>query len=53
MAVYDKLLTDALAHIRQSHAATQAQGLRAGGRRDFVLPKAPETPNARPRTLSW
>ena len=45
MAVYDKLLTGALAHIRQSHAATQAQGLRAGSRRDFVLPKASETPS--------
>ena len=45
MAVYDKLLTDALAHIRQSHGATQAQGLRAGGRRDFVLSKASTTPS--------
>ena len=46
MARYDKLLTDALAHVRQSHAATQAQGLRLGGGRDFVLPKASETPTA-------
>ena len=45
MSVYDKLLNYALAHIRQSHGATQAQGLRAGGRRDFVLPKASETPS--------
>ena len=45
MSLYDKLLTGTLAHIRQSHGATQAQGLRAGGRRDFVLPKASETPN--------
>ncbi len=45
MSLYDKLLKDALAHIRQSHATTQAQGLRAGGRRDFVLSKASEVPN--------
>ena len=45
MGFYDKLLTHALAHIRQSHTATQAQGLRAGGKRDFVLSKASETPN--------
>ena len=45
MAFYDKLLTDALAQIRQSHAATQSQGLRAGGRRDFVLSQASETHN--------
>ena len=45
MAVYDKLLTGALAHIRQSHGATQAQGLRAGGRRDFVLQKASAAPS--------
>ena len=45
MSLYDKLLTDSLAHIRQSHATTQAQGLRAGGRRDFVLQKASATPS--------
>ncbi len=45
MSRYDQLLDDALAHIRQSHAATQAQGLRLGGGRDFLLPKASETPN--------
>ena len=43
MGRYDKLLTDAVAHIRQSHSATQTQGL--GGGRDFVLPKASESPN--------
>ena len=46
MTRYDKLLTDAIAHVRQSHAATQAQGLRLGGGRDFVLPRASETPAA-------
>ena len=46
MTRYDKLLTDAIAHVRQSHAATQAQGLRLGGGRDFVLPRASETPGA-------
>ena len=45
MSIYDKMLTDALAHIRQSHAAAQAQGLRAGSSRNFVLQKASEIPN--------
>ncbi len=43
MARYDKLLTDAIAHIRQAHGATQTRGLGSG--RDFVLPKASENPN--------
>ncbi len=42
MARYNKLLTDAIAHIRQSHFAVQTQGLGSG--RDFVLPKASESP---------
>ena len=46
MSHYDKMLNDVLAHIRQSHAATQAQGLRLGSGRDFVLPRASETPGA-------
>ncbi len=45
MAQYDQLLTDAIAHIRQSHNTTQTRGLGLGGGRDFVLPKASETPN--------
>ena len=45
MARYDKLLIDAIAHIRQSHNTTQTRSLGLGGGRDFVLPKASETPN--------
>ena len=44
MAVYDKLLNDVIAHIRQSHASTQTAQLRPGGSRDFVLPTKSETP---------
>ena len=45
MARYNNLLTAAIAHIRQSHQATQTQNLAAGGARDFVLPKVSESPN--------
>ena len=43
MSRYEKLLTDAIAHIRQSHGIVQTRGLGSG--RDFVLPKASESPN--------
>ncbi len=43
MSSYDKLLTDAIAHIRQSHSSTQMQGLGSG--RDFVLHRASESPS--------
>ena len=46
MTWYNNLLNDALAHIRQSHVARQSQGLGPGNRRDFVLPKASETPDS-------
>ena len=46
MAVYDKLLNDVIAHIRQSHASTQTAQLRPGGSRDFVLPTTSETPDS-------
>ncbi len=45
MSFYDKLLSDVIAHIRQAHNATQLRGLGIGGGRDFVLPKASESPN--------
>ena len=41
---YEGLLTKIIAHIRQSHNAAQIRGLGGGGRRDFKLPKASETP---------
>ena len=44
MTQYEKLLNDAIAHIRQAHASTQIGQLRAGGPRDFLLPTASETP---------
>ena len=46
MQRYDKLLTDAVAHIRQSHGKSQMRNLGRGGDRGFVLPKASETPRA-------
>ena len=46
MAVYDKLLNDVIAHIRQSAASTQTAQLRYGGSRDFMLPTASERPNS-------
>ena len=45
MTQYEKLLNDAIAHIRQAHASTQTGQLRAGGPRDFLLPTASETPS--------
>ena len=44
MSFHDKLLTDAIAHIGQSHNTAQTRGLGLSGRRDFVLPKASEAP---------
>ena len=46
MSVYDKLLNDVIAHIRQSHASAQTAQLRPGGSRDFVLPTTSETPDS-------
>lgn len=44
MSFHDKLLTDAIAHIGQSHNTAQTRGLGLGGGRDFVLPRASEAP---------
>ena len=41
---YEGLLTKIIEHIRESHNAAQIRGLGGGGRRDFKLPKASETP---------
>ena len=43
MAPYDKLLTDAIAHIRQAHGTMQIDGLRSGGR-GFMLSADSVTP---------
>ena len=45
MSHYDKLLNDAIDHIRQVHDNTQIRQLRAGAARDFMLPTASETPS--------
>ena len=42
MSLYDKLVTDAIAHIRQAHTEAQNRGARMT--RDFLLTKASETP---------
>ena len=44
MAKYNKLVRDAIAHISQAYAGTQASQFHAGGDRSFVLPLASETP---------
>ena len=44
MAFYDRLLTDAIAHIAQAHAGAQMSGLGVGGDRSFTLAPAAETP---------
>ena len=44
MKRYDDLLNGIIAHIRQARASTAAAGLGQAGSRDFVLPKASETP---------
>ncbi len=44
MEDYDKLLKDVLAHIRQSHGATQLQSIGLGGSRGALLPTAAEAP---------
>ena len=41
---YEGLLAGIMAHIRESHNTAQRRGLGIGGRRDFMLPKASETP---------
>ena len=53
MSRYDKLLADAIAHIRQSHGIVQTRGLGSG--RDFMLPKASESPhdNTDFELISW
>ena len=45
MDLYDRLLRDTIAHIRQAHAGKQTAGLRSGGR-GFVLSAASEAPAA-------
>ena len=44
MARYDRLLTDAIAHITQAHNSTQLSNLGLGGSPGFLLPPAAETP---------
>ena len=44
MGHYDKLLAHVLAHIRQSHGATQRRNIGLSGSRTSLLPKASETP---------
>ena len=44
MAFYDGLLADVIAHIVQSYAGVQLDGLGAGGDRGFALAPAAETP---------
>ena len=44
MKRYDDLLNGVIAHIRQARASTAAAGLGQAGSRNFVLPKASETP---------
>ncbi len=44
MAFYDGLLADVIAHIVQSYAGVQLDGLGAGGDRGFTLAPAAETP---------
>ena len=41
---YEGLLTEIIAHIRESHNTAQRRGLGVGSRRDSMLPKASETP---------
>ncbi len=45
MSLYDSLIDGVIAHIRQSVASNAATGLGRNGSRDFMLPKASETPN--------
>ena len=44
MGLYNALLTDVIAHIRQAHNRTQLTHLR-GGSRAFTLPRASESPH--------
>ena len=44
MSLYDKLLNDVIAHIRQAHNREQAAGLGLSGNADFKLPLASESP---------
>ena len=44
MSLYDKLLSDVIAHIRQTHNREQTTGLGLSGDADFKLPLASETP---------
>ena len=45
MSLYDKLLNDLIAHIRQTHNSAQIEGLRSGGR-GFMLSADSETPRS-------
>ena len=44
MGQYDKLLTDAIAHIGQAHSTAQNRNLKPGGSPDFQFSPASETP---------
>ena len=44
MSLYDKLLNDVIAHIRQTHNREQTAGLGLSGNADFKLPRASESP---------
>ena len=44
MSLYDKLLSDVVAHIRQTHNREQTAGLGLSGNADFKLPRASESP---------
>ena len=46
MSLYDKLLNDVIAHLRQTHNREQAAGLGLSGNADFKLPLASETPSS-------
>ncbi len=46
MSLYDSLSDSVIAHIRQVLSSNAARGLGQGGSRDFMLPKASETPKA-------
>ena len=45
MSLYDKLLNDVIAHIRQTHNSAQIEGLRSGGR-GFMLSADSQTPRS-------
>ena len=46
MSLYDKLLNDVIAHIRQTHNREQTAALGLSGNADFKLPRASESPRS-------